>query len=56
MARKDYSKFPNAPELEPHNQIQFNVISRIIFSVRALTIFSRPIQSPTDMTDNYEEW
>ena len=28
MAMNEYSIFPNVPELEPHQQIQFEIISR----------------------------
>ena len=31
MAVKRYSTFPRVPELEPHNQMQFNVIIRTPF-------------------------
>ena len=31
MAIKGYSTIPKSPELEPHHQMQFNVITRITF-------------------------
>ena len=30
MAMKGYSTFPRSPKLEPHHQMQFSVISRIL--------------------------
>ena len=51
---KGYSKLHRSPELEPHYQIQFSVLSTILPSEGVLFLsgdYNKRILSPTDWLD-----